>query len=232
MAWESDVARSSASEARGHEREPEQHRVPAADAHADEAGGQRADDPTDGPGDEAHGRFLRPHGEAFGAVQGEPRGEALKGELQQERRDEDLAHAGDHAARGGPGRIDERSERGFSGRRLRPGRLAKRERECPGDGEHGARGHQKGRLHAEHAPQHEEDDRPDAHLKRDGPGAERAIARRQEVGDEGLKGRSLKVDPAVQQDHRGHDAGDAEACRPREEGHAGSGQHEAGDDER
>ena len=84
-------------------------------------------------------RFLRPHGEALGTVQCEPRGEALKGELQQARGDEDLAHAGHDAAGGGHGGIDERAEGGFSGGRLRHGRLAKPESEGGGDGENRAR---------------------------------------------------------------------------------------------
>ena len=98
---------------------------------ADDARRQRADHAADRPRDHADGHILGPEAEPFGAVQREPRRERLKGQLQQERRQEDRPHPRHLAAHGRPRGIEERSERGLGGVRLRRGRLAKARRRTP-----------------------------------------------------------------------------------------------------
>ena len=95
--------------------------------------------------------------------------------------------------------------------------LAKPDGEARRDAEHGDRGDQERRPHAEHPAEHQEHDRADAHLERHRAGRERAIARRHEVGDECLERRPLNVDAGVEHDDRADDSGDAERRRRRKE---------------
>jgi hypothetical protein len=194
--------------------------------------GSAPHDAADRPGDEAQGDVLGPHAEAFRAVQREPRGKRLEGELQQERGGEDGAHARHDAAHGLGRGPCECLEGGGAGVRRRCPRLAKRDRERQSDRKHGARRHEEGGLHPQRAAEHQEHDRAHAHLEGDRAGRERAIARRHEVGQERLEGRALKVDAAEEDQHRPHDAEDAEARRPGEQRHAQRREREAGEHER
>ena len=104
MACPRVATRSSGDETGAHQPESEHHRATPAEAHADHAGGQRADHAADRPRDEANRDVLGPHAEALGAVEGEPRREGLEDHLQHERGEEHGAQPGNGTAHRGPDR--------------------------------------------------------------------------------------------------------------------------------
>ena len=126
-------------EAAGHDPEPEQHRVAPADAHANDSGGQRSDHAANRPRDEADRHVFRAHTEALGAVQRVPRGERLKGELQQQRRRRRWRACPARRRERGPGGVEQRSKGRLGGLAFRtPAARRRPKRKRRRDHEHGA----------------------------------------------------------------------------------------------
>ena len=110
--------------------------------------------------------------------------------------------------------------------RVRRGRLLKAECKDGRNRQHRARRDQERRPHAEHLPQHQEHDCPDAHLERDRTGRKRSVPRRDEVGHQRLKGRPLDVDAGVEQHHCRNQPSRPGHHRRGKDRHAGRCQHE------
>jgi hypothetical protein len=165
-------------------------------------------------------------------VQRIPRGERLKGQLDQKRRDEDGAHPRNRAAQRRPGGVHEGAERGFDRFGSRRGRLVQCGGEGGSDHQYGAGGDEESSLHPEHPPEHQEADSPHAHLECDGARGERSPARRDDIGEQRLKGGALHVDAGVQHDQRGNQKKESKPGRERKERHADGGKDEPSKDDR
>ncbi len=160
-----------------------------------------------------------------------PCGEALEGQLQEQRRDDRRAHAGHVAAEDRPCGTEQRFETHLPRFCSNCRGLAQPKGVCDRHGGNRGRGQKECRLHAQQVAKHQEDDGAGAHLKGHAADGERPIARGDHVRDEGLKWRPLQVEACIEQDDRSDQAGDPHRACSRQKRSAGCREREPGDDD-